>query len=208
MFKYKVKQGDCIHSIAYKNGFYWKTLWNHADNSTLKEERKVPGVLCPGDTLVIPDITKKSEDAATDTKHSFTAKNNATKVRIKMQLGEELLANEKYQIDVEGVLLEGSTDGDGILEFSVLPITKKVVVNLIDRKMKMPLSVGAMNPPSDEKGLQARLKNLGYNPGKEDGQLGDKSTKAIIRFQRANNLDETGKFDEDTKSAIKDQYDY
>ncbi|MEY2429487.1 MAG: hypothetical protein QOJ40_2372, partial [Verrucomicrobiota bacterium] len=45
---YKVKDGDCLSSIAFSKGFFWETLWNHGDNSALKSKRKDPNVLSPG----------------------------------------------------------------------------------------------------------------------------------------------------------------
>ena len=65
MPSYTVKQGDCFMSIAAANGFLWDILWNHGDNATLKQLRKDPNVLFPGDTIVIPDKTQRIESAAT-----------------------------------------------------------------------------------------------------------------------------------------------
>jgi N-acetylmuramoyl-L-alanine amidase len=37
--KYKVKPGDCVSSIAHRNGLFWETVWNHPENQSLKSER-------------------------------------------------------------------------------------------------------------------------------------------------------------------------
>lgn len=52
--EYKVKQGDCISSIAAKYGHVPDAIWNDPANRQLKEEREDPNVLKPGDVSFIP----------------------------------------------------------------------------------------------------------------------------------------------------------
>jgi N-acetylmuramoyl-L-alanine amidase len=52
--KHVVREGECLASIAFENGFFPDTIWRHADNSALKERRENPNVLQPGDVLFIP----------------------------------------------------------------------------------------------------------------------------------------------------------
>ena len=54
---YTVQSSDCMSSIAYENGFFWKTLWNLPDNTALKAQRKNPNVLMTGDIVHIPPKT-------------------------------------------------------------------------------------------------------------------------------------------------------
>jgi hypothetical protein len=57
----RVHQGDCLNSIADETGFFWETLWNHASNDSLKQQRRDPNVLEPGDVVHVPDKTPKQE---------------------------------------------------------------------------------------------------------------------------------------------------
>ncbi|MGB9698788.1 MAG: LysM peptidoglycan-binding domain-containing protein [Thermodesulfobacteriota bacterium] len=58
MPEYTVKQGDCLSSIGEKYGIFWEKIWNQPKNDKLKEKRKNPNILYPGDVIFIPDTIK------------------------------------------------------------------------------------------------------------------------------------------------------
>src|SRR5881397_2063295 len=70
-----VQEDECLHSIAEKYGFFWSTLWNHADNADLKNERKDPEALVPGDLVRIPPLTVRDEKCPADNAYVFRKKN-------------------------------------------------------------------------------------------------------------------------------------
>jgi len=53
--------------------------------------------------------------------------------------------------------------------------------------------------------LQLLLFYAGYNPGKIDGVVGKNTANAIYDFQNDNDLETTGKWDNDTIQALKEQ---
>lgn len=81
---YKVKQGDCLSSIAERHGLFWDKVWNHPKNARLKEQRKDPNILYPGDVVFVPDKDKKEESGATEQKHQFRKKGTPAKLRLRV----------------------------------------------------------------------------------------------------------------------------
>jgi peptidoglycan hydrolase-like protein with peptidoglycan-binding domain len=51
--------------------------------------------------------------------------------------------------------------------------------------------------------LQRALKAADYDPGPEDGKFGRRTTAALKKFQRDNDLSETGMADDDTLALLK-----
>jgi hypothetical protein len=82
--EYRVRQGDCISSIAYEHGFFPDTLWNHSENAELKQNRKDMNLLEVGDIVRIPEKEEKEESAAPEQKHRFRKKGVPAKLRMKI----------------------------------------------------------------------------------------------------------------------------
>src|SRR5690606_17426642 len=52
---HRVAQGECLSTIAHRFGLEsWKVLWDHPENAPLRERRKSPHVLLPGDVVAVP----------------------------------------------------------------------------------------------------------------------------------------------------------
>jgi N-acetylmuramoyl-L-alanine amidase len=61
-------------AIGAAYGYNWQTLWNHPQNANLKNTRKDPNVLFPGDFVFIPEKTLRLENCVTDKCHKFVLK--------------------------------------------------------------------------------------------------------------------------------------
>ena len=46
-----VQQGESVESIAHAAGHFWDTVWQHPDNAALRQLRRSPHVLLPGDVV-------------------------------------------------------------------------------------------------------------------------------------------------------------
>jgi hypothetical protein len=87
MPEHVIDQGDCVFSLSYENGLFWRTVWNHPTNSELRRLRPDPSILYPGDVLFIPERTLKIVSAATDQRHSYIRKGVPAKLRLRL-MGE------------------------------------------------------------------------------------------------------------------------
>jgi len=67
-----VVQGEHISHIARRYGFTsFKPIWHAGENAALREKRKTPDVLFPGDQVFIPDKGIREEPRPTDQRHRF-----------------------------------------------------------------------------------------------------------------------------------------
>jgi len=84
MAKHTVREGECVSSIANEHGLFPDTIWNHPDNSQLKQKRKDMNLLEVGDIVEIPEKEEKEESGATEQKHRFRKKGVPAKLRMKI----------------------------------------------------------------------------------------------------------------------------
>jgi N-acetylmuramoyl-L-alanine amidase len=201
---YKVKQGDCLSSIAYAHGFFWRTLWQLDDNSDLRDERGSPNILYPGDTVVIPPLRMRDEDCSTDARHRFRFKGVPAKLNLRFLEDGEPLAGEPYQLRIDGAVVDAppNLDDDGRLSVVIPPNARLVEYRFSDSEEWIAVDLGTLDPASKVSGIQARLNNLGYEAGGVDGIAGPRTAAALARFQEDQGIDITGDLDDDTRDHL------
>jgi hypothetical protein len=199
---YVVRQGDCISSIAEKHSLFWQTVWDHANNTELRERRSDPNALYPGDVVYVPDKRKKEESGSTEIRHRFRKKGVPATLRVILEDNDVPIANEPYVLDVDGQIYAGRTGADGLLEVRISPTAKLGKITLGD--LVYELDMGAMDPLDENTGAQARLQNLGFYDGELDGVIGSETREAIASFQRAVGLNVTSELDTDTRKKLFD----
>jgi len=204
--KYIVKQGDCISSIAFKYGFFPDTIWNDSKNSKLKQDRKDPNVLLPGDEVYIRDKEEKEESCASEERHSFRRKGVPEIFNIQFKINDEPRANEAYVLDIDGELSEGQTDENGIAEIWIPPNAKKGKISFRDTGEEYELELGELDPITEISGVQQRLQNMGFYEGPIDGKMSEELEQAIRIIQERNDLEPTGKLDETTRDMIQEEH--
>jgi N-acetylmuramoyl-L-alanine amidase len=80
---HKVRQGECIDSIALLYGFSPSTIWLHECNAELKSLRKDPNILYPMDEVFIPDLCTEKINGDTDKRHKFVRKGVPAKLKLR-----------------------------------------------------------------------------------------------------------------------------
>jgi hypothetical protein len=212
MPQYRVKQGDCLASIAAKYGFSeWKTIYDHPNNADLKNKRKNPNALFPGDMVFVPDKEQKFEDGATGQSHSFTVQLPKTKLRLKLKDHEgKALSGKKYTLEVAGKSVEAKTGGDGLIDQPIPADAASGTLTVwMDDKTPLALTVnlGHLDPADEVSGAQSRLRNLGFDAGTSDGETDEQLKAALRAFQKKNGLSESGTLDDATKDKLEQLHD-
>ncbi len=197
-----------MSSIAFENGFLWKTLWNLPENAALKAKRQNPNVLMAGDVVHIPDKRVKQASCPTDAVHQFVKLGVPEKLHIRLlDRSHKPRPNLEYILAIDGELRKGATDGDGMITESIPPNAQQAKLTFaapqdvdatgkpIPTKPKnqtMILQLGQLNPVSAVSGLKARLANLGFYNGPIDENLDDKTKAALNAFQARQRIPVTG----------------
>jgi hypothetical protein len=202
MPEHTVRQGDCIFSIAESHGFNWETIWNHARNAELKQNRTDPNVLNPGDVVFIPEKEEKAASCVTAQRHRFRRKRRASVLRLRLMADDEPRANEPYTLEIEGNLISGTTDHDGVLEQPISPTARRGRILVGEAQDEYLLNLGHVDPITEISGVQGRLNNLGFDCGRVDGFLGPRTETAISNFQIKHDLEASGTPDEPTRNRI------
>lgn len=204
--KYIVKQGDCISSIAMDYGHFPDTLWNDQKNKELKENRKDPNILLPGDIVYIRDIENKTVSCATEQKHRFRRKAVPEKLRIQFEIGNKPRANEAYSLVIDGKFIDKTTDKDGWVEIPIPPNATKGKIRFHDTGDEYEIELGELDPVTEISGIQGRLKNLEFYNGDVDGKINSALEISIGNFQKQYNLEETGKPDKSLQDKLQEVY--
>jgi len=204
MPKQPVGQGESTSSLAKKNGFFWKTIWEHPENAELKSLRKDPNVLFPDDEIFIPEKQLKDVSKPVDQVHKFKRKGEPCKLKVQLMKAGKPRKNETYVLNLDGKLINGTTDGDGKLEHFISGDSRSALLTLRNGQEIIPLRLGDLDPADKPSGIQQRLNNLGFDCASEDGEIGEETKEAIKKFQAAYNLEVTGEADAATKNKLKE----
>ena len=201
MARHKIQQGESIGSIAKQSGLFWETIWNHPENVALKQKRDDPNILWAGDEVFIPETQLNHVEGGTQTRHRFRVKGVPAFLQIQFLLNEKPRANEPYELDIDGLLSSGQTDGQGWINEPIPPDAKKGKLTFDDED-QYELDLGHLDPIDETTGFQARLANLGLYYGEVDGEPGPVTEAALRRFQEKENLEVTGQRDAATRDTL------
>ncbi len=194
----ELRQGDCIHSISNKFGFYWETIWNHPDNAALKNARSDPSMLLAGDKIAIPEKERGEESVATEAKHRFRRLGIPVKLRLRFLEDGEPQANLNCVAQIDGRHIDCRTNGEGEVEIPIPPNAKSGWIRLGDSPVVHELDIGHLDPPDTLQGIQQRLQNLGFYEGAIDSERGPVTKGSLNGFAAVHEL----QLDEDDPTSL------
>lgn len=178
-----VQQGEHASRIAAKYGYMdFHTIWDDPANADLKEKRKNPNVLFPGDVVMIPDHQLKQVDAATTKRHRFVVSATKLKLRVAfLDYPQQPIAGEPCDVTVGGAKETLTTNGDGLVEKEIMPDAEIAKLRL--KAIDFSARIGDLDPVDTDSGAAARLNNLGYFVPPEADREEDELRSAIEEFQ-------------------------
>ncbi len=170
----------------------WRRVWNHPKNSDVRQKRREPNVLYPGDVLFIPELELGQENCPTDKRHRF--KLTTGRKRLKLVLTDW---QDKPRTGVVCTLdinhrpwgKQTKTDAQGKVEFEIPEGVSAAQLVVGEKRSEIyEVRVGHLDPIDEVSGYQQRLANLGYYSGEIDGIDGPVTKSAIRSFQEYENF--------------------
>jgi len=203
--------------IAKQAGFSeYKVIYDDAHNASFRAARPNPDILYPGDKVYIPDLDPGHDAAETDKKHKYVIKTPKVTLDVYLRRNGVPLKNRDYTLkfkDLDGKdqKLTGNTGADGHLLQK-----EKILVGVAEVKLTLAnlpsytrtLKLGFLHPITVASGVQMRLNNLGFACGPANGAQSPGYTAALQAFQQKHlPQNVTGKADNDTLDALRNEYD-
>ncbi|HEY4120582.1 MAG TPA: type VI secretion system tip protein TssI/VgrG [Byssovorax sp.] len=204
---YVVRQGDYLDKLAFVYGFDSDKVWSDPKNQAVKDKRKNPNLLLPGDVLSFPRAKRPGKPFQKGSSTPFTVQIPKTTIKITFVVADTPVANEPYRVEGAGAPQELTTDGSGVAQFDV-PVHVREVVLVFPNKggASYPVRVGDMDPVDEPSGARKRLQHLGFREP-DDGttsaaEEADRDRAAILAFQTANGLEATGELGGSGQDAL------
>jgi len=203
-----VRQGEHLSRIAEDYGFSdFSTIWDDPKNAALKQTRRNPNVLYPGDQLFIPTSQLRQELAATDKRHLFHLSRRRLKLRLRLlDVDGQPLAQTEYNLHVDGTVHHLTTDGDGRINCDIQAAAHDALLVFKDPTTFVDigtrLRIGDLDPVDQVSGQIARLSNLGYFFYRGDGHDEERLHRGIQEFQCDHGLEVTGRCGPETQCKL------
>lgn len=202
--------GECIAKISDRYGFFPGTVWEAADNTALRELRGTMYILVAGDRVAIPARRDGSAEVRTGNRYRVRRKGVPETLRVRFLDGDRPRADAPYLFrvkDADGTPVadrKGTTDAEGFVTESLPPSARvaEIVLGQGVGQEVYEVAIGNVDPLDTVRGVQARLRNLGYSCGDEDGEPGPGTAGALRAFQRDRGLPVTGEIDDATRAAL------
>ena len=202
--RYIVQPGDCVYSIASREGLPWTKIWDHPENNSLRRKRSDPGILQPGDELFIPEKETKEVKCSTEARHRFQLRVPTCEYSIRFLRFGVPRANVPFCLDAGGNVIRGRTDQKGFVRGRVRPSVSSGLLILEENGQSETyrIDLGHLDPQSEWSGIQKRLYNLGFGC-QVTGQDDDQTHTALAAYRSRYRLNCS---DQETINDLKQQH--
>jgi N-acetylmuramoyl-L-alanine amidase len=205
-----VQPGEHIGLIAARYGFSdYKEIWEHDNNSALRNKRSNPMILAAGDEIFIPKKDGISIKIKQFEAHTITLNIAEYQLRVKcLDLNRQTITRNSILTRDNGDTIATVLEED-IYTATIRANDTKLDMTFPDApplpaKDEIPLVIGGLNPITEPSGQQQRLNNLGYFAGFDD-EPDPESTQfkwAVEEFQKDNGLTVDGKCGPKTQEKL------
>lgn len=216
--RHVIQPGECLQSLAATFGLRdAQTLFVAPENEKLRQLRKTPLDVGPGDTVVVPDTKPKERTLGTGKTHAVTVSSRKTKIRVAVCDDQgHPLAGKPYTLHLEGDSpREGTTTGAGLVEQPLGIEVQDALLVVHDKDAKdagrwvWKLKIAHLAPAAAETGARQRLINLGYGCPEDPRAPHAAAALALAAraFQHDEGLEESGKLDQPTLDRLAQRHD-
>lgn len=214
---HQVLPGDCMIKLAYRYGLALETLSEHPGNAALKDGYRKYGILQPGDTVHIPDLTQGNAPVEAGMRYRVVCRQEWATLNLRfLDDDEQPRAGVAYLLSLQladtGVFADrtGTTDENGAL-CERIPASAVRADLFLGQGAGMEaheIWIGHVEPVGTVGGVQQRLNSLGYDCAEDEpGVLGAATGAALAAFQEDHGLQPSGELDEETRAAIEQLFD-
>ncbi len=206
--QHRIRPGDHLARLAYRHGHRTiDDIWQADENAELRAARLDPGVLAPGDVVVIPEAEPfEFHGLAVGRRHTLEVELPYPTLRIELAYANEapvVGTDGAVEVSFDGATAVLQTDPAGAVELEVGPFTEKL--EIVVRGRPLPCAVATLEPVDSFAGIHDRLVNLGYEPGGRRGRRSSDGVaflSAVQEFQCDHGLKVDGDPGGDTQAAL------
>lgn len=197
-----IEQGECAESVAAECKTPLDKLWDHPDNQALKALRKSPNVLLPGDELSVPREPGTLELKANQV-NRFVVKGQTTRLKLVLtDAVQQPLKQLNFKLTLGELEISGTTGEAGEIDEAIPATATSALLFMEGSDEAVELLIGSLDPVTELSGVQARLENLGFDPGPVDGIMGPLTQAAILAFRQRSDLPESEDVDDELRSKL------
>ena len=209
-----ISPGDTLATVAERARFlHSSTIWNHPLNRALRRRRESPFVLLDGDAVVVPTMTLHVVQVGTsrETKFVVYVERTVARERARTFRDDREIPFDEKTVQVDGDADDDATRAGDVLDAPVPRDARRLTADTPPAPVE--LSLGALMPIRESRGVLTRLENLGFLPaealaaGDEGDELEDdeRVTLACELFQESVHKKPTGEINDATITALVDR---